>query len=288
MLRFVAPLSLLVAVLGACTGQTTASPTDAGSVGTLTETGSTGNATTTAVGDLDAASTCAELSNDARSDIAAATAAAMADLRCASDSDCTVGAASTDCTSACSGPVTTSTGASAIQAAIDHANSTACSVYKRDGCPPPLGLPCPSGPLGVACLNGTCADFPPAAWQSFSLDQQPGASGFSTPPSCTAGTSCTLWTVTPDARVAVTDAQGTHQAMLSASDFATVDGILRSVSFRQDVQTGFNCDPSPGGQVISFEEMRGSGTEGMDVSGCVLTGPSGNGPQALYDILKAY
>jgi hypothetical protein len=143
--------------------------------------------------------------------------------------------------------------------------------------------------MGTACLNGTCADFLPAAWESFSLDQQPGASGFSTPPSCTAGTSCTLWTVTADARVAVTDAQGTHAATLSASDFATVDGILRSVSFRQDLETGFNCDPSPGGQVISFDETRtGGGTEGTEVTGCVLTGPSGNGPQALYDVVKAY
>ncbi len=287
MLRVVAPLTLLVGVFGACTGQTTASATDAGSVGNVTETGSTGNATT-AVGDLDAASTCAELSNEARSAIAAATAAATADLRCESDSDCTVGAASSDCTFACSGPVTTSAGASAIQAAIDHANSTACSDFKRDGCPPPLPPPCPSGPMGAACLNGTCTDFLPAAWESFSLDQEPGASGFSTPPSCTAGTSCTLWTVTADARVAVTDSQGKHQATLSASDFATVDGILRSVSLRQDLETGFNCDPSPGGQVISFDETRSGGTEGTDVTGCVLTGPSGNGPQALYGIVKAY
>jgi hypothetical protein len=287
MLRFVAPLPLLSGVFVACAGQTMVSPTDAGSVGDVRETEATGNATV-ARGDPDAASACAEFSDEARSAIATAIAAATADLHCESDSDCTVGPASSDCTFGCSGPVTTATGASAIQAAIDHANSTACSDFKRDGCPPPLPPPCPSGPMGAACLNGTCADFPPAAWESFSLDQQPGASGFTTPPSCTAKTSCTLWTVTADARVAVTDAQGTHQATLSASDFATVDGILRSVSFRQDLESGFSCDPSPGGQVISFDVTRNGGSEGMDVSGCVLTGPSGNDPQALYDVVKAY
>jgi hypothetical protein len=122
---------------------------------------------------------------------------------------------------------------------------------------------------------------------SFAFDQQPGAVGFSTPPSCAAGTSCTLWTVTPDAHVAVIDPQGKHDAKLSMSDFAAVDGIMRSTMFRQSEMTSL-CDPSPRGQLISFYESRAGLLEGEDVTGCVLTGPSGNGLQALFDIVKGY
>jgi hypothetical protein len=123
---------------------------------------------------------------------------------------------------------------------------------------------------------------------SFAFDQEPGANGFSTPPSCAAGTNCSLWTITPNAHVAVINPQGTHDATLSTSDFATVDGIMRSMSFRQGEMTGFMCDPSPGGQIISFDESRTGGVEGQDVTGCVLTGPSGNALQTLFNVVKGY
>jgi hypothetical protein len=60
------------------------------------------------------------------------------------------------------------------------------------------------------------------------------------------------------------------------------------MSLRQSEMTGFMCGSSPGGQVISFNESRSGGLTGQDVTGCVLTGPSGNGVQALFDVVKAY
>jgi hypothetical protein len=48
---------------------------------------------------------------------------------------------------------------------------------------------------------------------------------------------------------------GDHPTTLSATDFATVDGIMRSMVFRQSEMTGVMRDPSPGGQVISSTSL---------------------------------
>jgi hypothetical protein len=286
MLRTHAGWLVQVGAFCACAcGATNGSALDASSMD-AGSTGATGSSTEGG-GDPEAA-TCADLSSAAKTAIGKAIASASASVGCASDSDCALGPNGSDCSSACSGPITTTAGAAAIQSTIDEVNRTTCATFKGDGCPPPVVFPCASGPLGIACVHGTCTDFPPAAWASFAFDQQPGASGFSTPPSCNAGNTCSLWTVTPDAHVAVIDPQGTHAATLSTSDFATVDGIMRSMSLRQSEMTGFMCGSSPGGQVISFDESREGGLTGQDVTGCVLTGPSGNGVQALFDVVKAY
>ncbi len=284
MLRAETPLLLLLTAFGACSeGQTGAVP-DSGSTVVTPTSGDAG-------GGLDAAPEgpdCSGLQNAAARAVAVAITSASDNLACANDSDCAVGPAGSDCSAACNGPITTQVGAAAVQSTIDHVNATTCAASKKEGCPPPIEPPCAPGPLGIACVQGACANFPPAAWASFAFDQQPGGVGFSTPPTCAAGTTCSLWTVTPDAHVAVIDPQGTHAAMLSATDFATVDGIMRSMAFRQSEMTGVVCDPSPGGQVISFDESRSGAEQGQDVTGCVLAGPSGNGLQGLYDVVKAY
>jgi hypothetical protein len=277
MLRTHARGLLRIAAFAPCAcGATAGSSPDAGSADARS---------VVVVGD---AASCAALSDAAVNALAPTFESASTNLACAIDSDCTVAPAGSDCTGACNGPITTLAGAASIQSAIEHVNATICATFKDENCSPPAGGACPSGSLGVACVQGTCKDFPPAAWVSFAFSQQPGAVGFSSPPSCTAGTSCTLWTVTPYAHVSVVDSLGTHEATMSTSDFATVDGILRSMSFRQSEMTGFTCDPSPGGQVISFDDSRGVDIEGWDATGCVLAGPSGNGIQALFDVVKGY
>jgi hypothetical protein len=298
----VAPVLLVVATLGACSGKVESeSPADSGSASKSTKADADGgNAGVSVVaseaggesddasGDFDSTATCAELSNEAESAVSTAIMAATGNLACTTDSDCAIGPSGTDCTISCGGPIILASGAPALQAAIDKANATACAAFKRNGCTPPFPPPCPSGPRGAACVSGTCTDFLTAAWVSFALDQQPAGSGLSTPASCTPGTGCTLWTVTPDARIAVTNSQGMHQATLSAADFSTVDGLMRSVALRQALETGFDCDASPGGPVFSFQDQRAMGEEGMDVTGCIAAGPAGNAPLALYDVVKAY
>lgn len=57
--------------------------------------------------------------------------------------------------------------------------------------------------------------------------------------------------------------------------------------FRQSEMTGVTCNPSPGGQIISFVESRGGAEEGQDAT-FLTTGPLGNWLQLLYDVVKAY
>jgi hypothetical protein len=282
MLRTGIPLLLLVAASACSDGQTGAT-SDSGS---KVVSGASGDS-----GATPDAGACSGLMNAAQNALVPAYTLAAATRACATDSDCVVGPAGTDCTPACSGPITTQAGASALQAAIDQVNATTCVTFKKDACPAPGFPPCASGPMGLACVQGMCANFPPAAWTSFAFDQQPGANGFSTPPMCAPGATCSLWTVTPDAHVAVIDPQGTHDATLSATDFAAVDGVMRSMAFRQGEMDGFAdfaCDSTPGGQVVSFDVSRGTGLQGQDVSGCVLGGPTGNGLQTIFDVIKTY
>src|SRR5450432_398427 len=297
MTRSLSPLLVVVAVSSACRGTTSASGTgspstadgasaaaadgsndsEGGSIGsnggsTDSNEGSAGSsAGSDASGD---AGSCSALSGAAQSVFTAASMAATADLSCTSDSDCTMGPGAVTCISTCGGPLTTTAGAAVIQKAIDHDNATACATYKAMGCPPPVGLPCVAPIAGVACVQGTCAIFPPAAWTSFAFDEHPPPGGFSTPPVCAPGTTCSLWTVTPDAKVTVVDPQGTHDATLSTADFATVDGIMRSMAFRTGIVSGFPCGNSFSSQDVSFDESRGGRLQGQDVTACIFSGES--------------
>jgi hypothetical protein len=108
MLRIHARWLVQMAAFGtfACGGTTNGSTPDAGSadapstvvMGASAEAGS---------GSTPDAAACAALSSTAASAVVAAIKSASADLACASDSDCTTGPAGSDCTAACSGPITT-------------------------------------------------------------------------------------------------------------------------------------------------------------------------------------
>ena len=284
MLRTGTPLLLLVTASAACSsGQTDASTPDAGSTLVM-------HTSNDAAAEFDA-SACSALSAAAQKALVAQYTSAAATLACTTDYDCVVGPAGTDCSPACSGPITSQAGAAALQSAIDQVNATTCATFKQDGCPAPGFPPCAVGPLGVACVQGMCADFPPAAWTSFTFAEEPAGSGLSSPPSCTPGGSCSVWTVTPDAHVAVIDPQGTHEATLSTSDFATVDGVMRSMSFRQGEMTNFTsfmCASASGAQAVTYAISRGVGLVTEDVTGCVLGGPAGNGLQTIFDVVKTY
>jgi hypothetical protein len=164
------------------------------------------------------------------------------------------------------------------------ADQTICSTAGDDCVAYPTPCPQPAGGPLVACLDGTCENFPPAAWQSFSMMRQVGTlSVHRFPPVC-AVDDCSGWTITPDARVAITKRGQSSASTLSTADFATVDAILRDRSFRE----GFSCDPAPADEDISGVIKRGGLSTGFSVAGCVLTGPKGNAYQRLFEVLQSY
>jgi hypothetical protein len=142
------------------------------------------------------------------------------------------------------------------------------------------------GALWAACLNGACAAFPPARWESFTVDRHSGT-GLSVPPGCQAGQDCTVWTLTPDGAVAKVSAGQSSSLALSAADLATVNGILGGLSFRQKEQKGFSCG-GPGQPIVAFDVQRvGTTVSGYDVSLCVSNG-SDPDVVRLFQVVSGY
>jgi hypothetical protein len=205
------------------------------------------------------------------------------------DTDCSYASNDTACTYAC-GVLVNAAAATKLQAAIANANATVCPEFTAAGCkdgPPPCAPPIAGGL--AACVSGVCKAFPPAAWDSFSIVRS-DTDSYGVPPTCAPGGACTLWTLTPDGKLSVVDAKGSHAVAMASSDFATVDAVLRSTTFRQESTTGWTCSAAPGGTFVSFDVARGGSGEmtGFDVSGCALAGPAGNDAKTLYDVIKAY
>jgi hypothetical protein len=209
---------------------------------------------------------------------------------CATDDDCVLFDNSTTCAKEC-GVVIAATHVAAYAAAIATVNSGICA--NATGCPV-VYTNC--GANGVAaCYGGSCTYGLPAAWQSFSVEADVGGSGSTLPASCS-GTSCTLWTVTPDAKVSVSNGSATvRTATLSSADFATLDGILRSAQLRREETGGISCVLYSGSTHVSESIRRSDLQTGADVSSCVagmLTADGGatttNDYLELYNVLKGY
>lgn len=234
----------------------------------------------------DAAPSCMELGNAARSLVAAAIA--ESDLSCADDAECMFASNDTACSGAC-GVLVNRAGARALADAIGQANRTVCD---RDRSCVALALPCiPPPGLGLAsCIEGTCQSVPPPSWDSFTITQQMGPNlTVSIPPRCAPQADCTLWALTPDAIVMVTKHGQLTTRQMSAADFATVDGILRSLPLRKlDSTAVATCDPPPSGQDVSITLSRSGPTTGRDITGCVLGGPADNVWSQLYAVVTAY
>jgi hypothetical protein len=209
---------------------------------------------------------------------------------CTTDDDCVVVSASTACGSACNQAIGKSH-ADAFNQAVAKANSQLCANVS--GCP---GETYCSKLNTAACYSGSCTIGFPAAWESFALESDQGGSGSTLPVTCS-GTGCTLWLLTPDAKVAVSNGGATvRTATLSSADFAVVDQILRSTEFRQSTYYGTSCVKYDGPQHVSEAVLRGDVLAGADVSSCVagmIIGPDAaptptNDYLTLYNVLKGY
>jgi hypothetical protein len=98
--------------------------------------------------------TCDQLAAYAKQQIEAA--AAM-DLSCSSDADCSYWSYPqlSTCSSSCDPVLVSAQGAASVQAAIDELNTTICTQYQQQQCPPIVPLPCAAFG-GASCVNGQC------------------------------------------------------------------------------------------------------------------------------------
>ena len=210
---------------------------------------------------------------------------------CTTDDDCVVVDDSTRCGKSC-GVVIAKSHAASYARAVASADAALCGDVSD--CPGATGACSAIG--AAACYGGTCTFGLPAAWQSFVLETDTGGSGAALPAACS-GTSCTLWTVTPDAKVSVTDGASTlRSATLSSADFATLDGVLRSAELRQQATSGTTCPRYEGTEHASESVVRSGIAVGGDVSSCVAGMFVGDAAAAyatndylqLYNVLKGY
>ncbi len=295
-LSVAAALTVAFAALGvACSSDDEGSARGAGAASAPSASASNGDET-----DVDASSltqqqldTCSDLTNEAVQQIERATGAYSYPnylYSCATDDDCVLFDPSTRCAREC-GVVIAKTHAADYAAAVATVNGGICAT--ASGCPGVSGTCATNG--AAACYSGACTYGLPAAWQSLAIETDTGGAGSTLPASCS-GTSCTLWTVTPDAKVTVSDGSTTvRSATLSSADFATLDGILRSAQLRREQTGAINCILSSGPTHVSASIRRGDLLSGADVSSCVagmLTDDAGPTPsndyRALYDVLKGY
>lgn len=239
-------------------------------------------------------STCNDLSSAAEKaiDDAFAVATEPAELSCSSDDDCVIQFSAANCTSGCRTAILSTRGMGAVWTAIDFVNLGVCAQFDSKGCAPPRP-PCPLAPTNGACMNGTCVDFPPATWLSFSLYEGKGADSTFTqgPANCSTGHDCTLWRIFPDGSMQKWIANvPSPTTRLSAADLGTIDSILRSQSFRQMFATGSSpaCPPPPAGILVSFDLQNRFWEYNLDFTGCALAGPSGSDPVTLYDVVRKY
>jgi hypothetical protein len=268
-------------VVAACSGKTENASTGNGNGqdGHSTQSDGTG-----------AASSCSDQTKAGGDAVRAAVETAAMDLSCASDDECVFASNDSVCSAGC-GVLLNAKGAASLASAIDQVDHGVCANFAADGCHS-FPLPC-FAPIQAACVAGMCANFPPAKWTKFVIDQHASQTGgFGIPAACTAGETggCKLWSLTPDGKVAVTVDGVEHDATLSTTDLAAVDATLRSMSFRQSNRVGFDCAKPPAGNdtVIAFDVSRGSGESGYDVTGCALEPAGANDAAHLYAVLKAY
>ena len=235
----------------------------------------------------DAGGTCDEQTEAASKEVLAAFTSA--DLSCATDADCVIASGGSVCTSDCLNQVVSVEGAHTIQVAINGVEEGVCADFASQGCVV-FQPPCPSPPRSAACLEGACADFPPATWASFAVGERRGAAAasWSTPSKCQAGEACTAWTVTPDGSIEKTESGAVSATSLSSADLATLDGILRSVAFRRLFATGPTCDPPPPDVIVSIQLENEYLITGIDVTGCALVGPADNDVMRVYELLHVY
>jgi hypothetical protein len=204
--------------------------------------------------------------------------------QCQADTDCILQDTNTRCSASCGSVTVSKSGAATLAAAVANADAL-CGTGCTAAVPP-----CPFGNEFAVCAGGKCALSPtaPGSWVSIAMEQATNA-GTSVPLTCDAGGGCTLWTLTPDGAISVSESGVVHQATLSAAHLQTVNGIVQGIDFRLHVSgQPWPCAAASGVPFVTLDASYTTATVGMDVTGCVQVGPPGNGAQQLFQVLSAY
>ena len=96
------------------------------------------------------------------------------------------------------------------------------------------------------------------------------------------------WELAQDGAMSVTKKGVTAAAQMSATDLTAVKALLKDQAFIDGITKGFVCNQPPTDIFLSLELKLSGAIHKQTVTGCVLSGPSGNTAAAMFKLLSAY
>jgi hypothetical protein len=119
-----------------------------------------------------------------------------------------------------------------------------------------------------------------AAWQKLELVNAYGP--------CPTDSCSSSWVVSPDGHIAKTRLGDAGAAQMAPADLALLDSIVSSKPFLDGMSNGFVCDRPPTDVFVSLRLEREGVLQTQSVTGCVLSGPSGNLPRRVNELVTRY
>ena len=120
-----------------------------------------------------------------------------------------------------------------------------------------------------------------ARWEKLGLDNGSGPC----PPQISCSSS---WAVSPDGHIERTRLGDAGVAQMTPTDLAELDSIVSSGPFLDGMTNGFVCDRPPTDVFVSLRLDRVGVSQTQGVTGCVFSGPMGNLPRRVNELVTKY
>jgi hypothetical protein len=119
-----------------------------------------------------------------------------------------------------------------------------------------------------------------AKWQRLGLVNGSGP--------CPTDSCSSSWDVSPDGHIAKTRLGDAGVAQMTPSDLSELDSIVSSKPFVDGMTNGFVCDRPPTDVFVSLRLDRDGTSRTQGVTGCVFSGPVGNLPRRVNELVTKY
>jgi hypothetical protein len=124
------------------------------------------------------------------------------------------------------------------------------------------------------------ADAARTLWQKLTV-----ANGFGP---CPQKSCMSSWAVSPEGHIAKTREGDAGVVQMTPSDWIELDSIVSSRAFLDGMTNGFVCDQPPTDVSVSLRLDRDGASQTQAVTGCVFSGPSGNLPRRVNELVVKY
>ena len=120
-----------------------------------------------------------------------------------------------------------------------------------------------------------------ATWQKLGLDNGSGPC----PPQLSCSSS---WDVSPDGHIAKISLGDAGAAQMTPTDLAELDSIVTSAPFLDAMANGFVCGQPPTDVFVRLRLERDGTSQMQGVTGCIFSGPAGNLPRRVNELVTKY